>query len=95
MTRALYLRPDAVDRLTAAAGVPQLNKKQQAGLLGVSYHSYWRLVGGGRIAGTKAVADVLVGVEAFCARHRCKKPSFDELFEIREIEDEPTAAIAA
>jgi hypothetical protein len=95
MTRALYLRTGAIDKLMAAVEVPHLNRKQQAALLGMTYNALWRLANAGRKADSRAVADLLAGVDVFCRRYRCKKPNFDELFEIREIEDEPTAAVAA
>lgn len=95
MTRAIYLRPDVVDQLMTAVDVPHLNRKQQAALLGMTYNSLWRLTNAGRKADSRAVADLIAGVNAFCRRYRHKKPTFEELFEIRESEDEPEAAMAA
>jgi hypothetical protein len=95
MTRAIYLRADGIDRLTAASGVVRLNRKQQADLLGVPYMSFWHLIQGSRRAASRTVAEVLVGAARFAERYGCEKPAFEDLFEIREIEDEPAAAIAA
>lgn len=94
MTRALYLRTAAVDQLMSVVPVPDLNRKQQAALLGVTYNSLWRLANAGRKADSRAVADLLTGVDAFCRRYRCRKPDFEDLFEIRE-ESKSAAAIAA
>lgn len=95
MTRVLQLRTDAVDRLTAATGVQRLNRKQQAALLGVNYAAFWRLSNGNTSALTRTVAEVLAGAARIAERYGCDKPTFEDLFEIREIEEEITAAIAA
>ncbi len=95
MTRSIHLRGDAVDRLTAAAGVERLTRKQQAALLDVPYTSFWQLIVNGRRAGVQTVADILAGVDRFAKRYECPRPSFEELFEIRENEDKPAVAMAA
>jgi hypothetical protein len=95
MTRVLQLRADAVDRLTAATGVQRLNRKQQAALLNVNYQAFWRLINGQGSALSRTVADVMAGAARIAERYGCTKPTFEELFEIREIEEEPAAAIAA
>jgi len=86
---------DAVDRLTAATGVLHLNRKQQAALLGVHYGAFWRLSNGTSSALSRTVADIMAGAARIAERYGCEKPTFEELFEIREVENKPTAAIAA
>ncbi len=95
MTRVLQLRADAVDRLTAATGVKGLNRRQQADLLGVNYKAFWRLTNANANAHSRTVAEVLAGAARLAEKYGCKKPTFEELFAIREIEDEPAASLAA
>lgn len=95
MTQALYLRTAAIDRLLEAVEVPYLNRKQQAALLGMSYLAYWRMANEGRQAGSRGIASLLAGVDAFCAKYGCPKPEFDDLFEAREVDKTPAAALAA
>lgn len=95
MTQALYLRTAAIDSLMQAVEVPDLNRKQQAALLGMRYKPFWRLTNVGVKANSLAIAALLNGVDAFCARYGRPKPEFEDLFEIREVEERLEAAIAA
>ncbi|MER7280481.1 hypothetical protein ABT369_39190 [Dactylosporangium sp. NPDC000244] len=95
MTRVLRLRADAVDRLTAITGVQRLNRRQQAALLGMDYKAFWRLTNANGSAASATIAEVLTGAARLAERYGCKKPTFEDLFEIREIENEPAAAMAA
>jgi hypothetical protein len=98
MTRGIYLRLDTIDRLTAVVGVKKLTRRQQSELLHVPYQSFWNATNGGRRVGVRIITELVAGVEEFAKRHRCKAPSLDELFEIREVDEEDEqleAAIAA
>ncbi|MGI5247577.1 hypothetical protein [Dactylosporangium sp. CA-139066] len=98
MTRGIYLRPEAIDRLTAAVGVKKLNRRQQSELLHVPYQSFWNATSGGRRVGVRTITELMAGIELFAKRYRCKPLSLDEVLEIREIDDadeEIEAAIAA
>lgn len=97
MTRGIYLRTDTIDRLTAVVGVQNLNRRQQSALLNVPYQSFWNATSGGRRVGVRMITELVAGVEQFSKRYRCKAPSLDELFEIREAteEHELEAALAA
>lgn len=98
MTRGIYLRVDTIDRLTAVVGVKKLTRRQQSELLRVPYQSFWNATNGGRRVGVRIITDLVAGAEEFAKRHRCKPPTLDELFEIREVDERDqqfTAAIAA
>ncbi len=81
--QVVYLRPDAIDRLTADIGVPDLNRKQQAAILGLTYTMLWRMTNAGQRATGLAIAEILTAAQRVATQWHTDTLGFDDLFEIR------------
>ncbi len=81
--QVVYLRPDAIQRLTAHVDVPGLNRKQQAAILGLPYTMLWRMTNAGQRATDLAIAEILTAAQRVSARWHTDPLGFDDLFEIR------------
>ncbi len=88
--RAVYLRPDAITRLFAPSGVPNLTKQQQAALLGVPDSTYFRLTVGGQRATDLLIADILDAAKRLAAQYKSDPLGFYDLFEIRDVGAKPS-----
>lgn len=80
---AIYLRPGAIERLTAPVGVVNLTRQQQAALLGVANTTFWRITNRAGNVSEKAIAEILVAAEQIAGRWHTERLGFDDLFEVR------------
>lgn len=81
--RGIYLRPDAIDRLTAPIRVHNLNRRQQATILGVQYGTFWRVTNRGERASDRTIADLLAAARSIAEHWGTPRLGFDDLFEVR------------
>ncbi len=81
--RTVYLRPDAIDRLLAPIGIPDLTRKQQAEFLAIPYNILWRATNAGGRVTDYGIAEILDAAKRAAGRLGSDPMRFEDLFEIR------------